>query len=215
MRSAALFPLLGLLPGLAAAYWLPEDPNSGLKNTCIMPKNTTAGGDDSPGIVAAVAACGSNSRVIFSSCVTYNLWTPVTFSNLNNVEFVINGNLTLPPNVTQVEAVVSNGHIYPGHWITVSGTGVTITGTKTNRGGYFIGHGDLWWSAGVADSTNSRRPHFFSFKVTSLRLRDLKILNPVGWVFSIGGNDIYMTNTLLDAKSNDGFPFNTGMLTPW
>jgi hypothetical protein len=33
----------------------------------------------------------------------------------------------------------------------------------------------------------------------------------VAWVFSIGGSNVWMTNTLVDAKSDDGFPFNTGM----
>ena len=189
------------------AYWLPEDPNSGLQKTCVIPKSN---GDDSPGIMSAVAACGSNSQVVFSSGVTYNLDTPLQFSNLNNVEFVFNGNLSLPDNVTAVEAVVQNTHVYPGHWITVSSsTGVTFTGSKDSSGGWFIGHGDLWWP-NVNDSNNDYRPHFFSFKVTSLRLRGVKILKPVAWVFSLGGEDVYMTDTILDARSDDGFAFNTG-----
>jgi galacturan 1,4-alpha-galacturonidase len=198
-----------LLASSAAAYWLPEEPNSGLQKTCVVPKST---GDDSPGIMSTVAACGSNSRVVFTAGVTYNLDTPLQFSNLKNVEFVFNGNLSLPDNVTAVEAVVQNTHLYPGHWITVSSsTGVTFTGTgsKDSSGGYFIGHGDLWWP-NVNDSANNNRPHFFSFKVTSLRLRGLKILKPVAWVFSLGGEDVYMTDTVLDARSDDGFAFNTG-----
>lgn len=205
MLSSTLF--AWFFASSVGAYWLPEDPNSGLQKTCVIPKSN---GDDSPGIMSAVAACGSNSQVVFSSGVTYNLDTPLQFSNLNNVEFVFNGNLSLPDNVTAVEAVVQNTHVYPGHWITVSSsTGVTFTGSKDSSGGWFIGHGDLWWP-NVNDSDNDYRPHFFSFKVTSLRLRGVKILKPVAWVFSLGGEDVYMTDTILDARSDDGFAFNTG-----
>jgi hypothetical protein len=160
--------------------------------------------------MSTVAGCGSNSRIIFSAGVTYNLDTPIQFSNLNNVEFVFNGNLTLPQSVTAVEAVVQDREVYPGHWITVSSSsGVTFTGGKDSSGGWFNGHGDLWWP-NVNNSANDNRPHFFSFQVTSLRLRDLKIFKPVAWVFSLGGEDVYMTDTLLDAQSEDGFAFNTG-----
>lgn len=206
MVSSTLLTSL-LLTSYVAAYWLPEDPKSGLQKTCTVPKS---GGDDSPRIMSTVAGCGSNSRIIFSAGVTYNLDTPIQFSNLNNVEFVFNGNLTLPQNVTAVEAVVQDRKVYPGHWITVSSSsGVTFTGSKDSSGGWFNGHGDLWWP-NVNNSANDNRPHFFSFQVTSLRLRDLKIFKPVAWVFSLGGEDVYMTDTLLDAQSEDGFAFNTG-----
>ena len=46
---------------------------------------------------------------------------------------------------------------------------------------------------------------------SDLVIRNLKILNPVAWVFSIGGSNVEMRNVFIDARSNDGFPFNTGM----
>lgn len=46
---------------------------------------------------------------------------------------------------------------------------------------------------------------------SGLTLRNLKILNPVAWVFSISGSNIGMYNTFIDARSMNGFPFNTGM----
>ncbi|KAM3067483.1 hypothetical protein ACMFMG_011628 [Clarireedia jacksonii] len=44
---------------------------------------------------------------------------------------------------------------------------------------------------------------------SGLTLRNLKILNPVAWVFSIGGSNVQMYNTFIDARSMAGFPFNT------
>ncbi|ROV91974.1 hypothetical protein VSDG_07585 [Cytospora chrysosperma] len=204
------FALLSVFLTLATAYWVPETLGTSV-TTCTVPKNTT-GDDDSPSITATVAACNNSSRIIFSGNETYNLMTPISFTGLTNVEFAINGNISLPSNVSYVESVVSNSKLYPGHWITISSSiGVTITGSQDASTGWFVGHGDQWWPM-ANNSDNDYRPHFFSLKVTSLRLRDVKIYNPVAWVFSLSGTDIYMTNTTLDARSDDpvgAFPFNT------
>ncbi len=108
--------------------------------TCIMPKNTTVpGGDDSPGILAAIAACGPHSRLVFQKGVTYNIYTPWKFTNLTNVELVFEGNLTLSDNVTDVQSVVRNSKIYPGQWIQIRGENVSLTGSTSPDGGWFIG----------------------------------------------------------------------------
>lgn len=203
--------LLSACCALVTAYWLPETLGQETVTECTVPKNTT-GDDDSPSITATVAACNNYSRIVFSDNETYNLMTPISFTKLNNVEFAINGNISLPSNVSYVESVVGNSKLYPGHWITISSsTGVTITGSQDASSGWFIGHGEQWWPM-ANNSDNDYRPHFFSLKVTGLRLRDVKIYKPVAWVFSLGGTDIYMTNTTLDARSDDpagAFPFNT------
>lgn len=46
---------------------------------------------------------------------------------------------------------------------------------------------------------------------SGLMIRNIKVLNPVAWVFSIGGSDVEMRNVYIDARSNDAYPFNTGM----
>lgn len=106
--------------------------------TCIMPKNQTViGGDDSPGILAAINDCGNNSRVVFEEGVTYNLFTPWKLANINNIEFVFKGNLTLSTNVTDVQSVVRNSRIFPGQWIQIRGDQITFTGSKKADGGWF------------------------------------------------------------------------------
>lgn len=201
--------LSSLLPQVQA-YWLPETLGYSV-TSCVVQKNTS-GSDDSPSLAATVAKCNESSQIILSSNETYNLMTPVSFPRLSNVEFLISGNVSLPSNVTYVESVVGNTDLYPGHWITVNdSTGVTFTGSQDMSSGWFIGHGEEWWPM-ANNSNNDYRPHLFSFSVTSLRLRDIKIYNPVAWGFSMGGTDIYMTDTILDARSDDpigAFPFNT------
>lgn len=202
--------VISLIPTSARAYWLPETLGYSV-TSCTVPKNAT-GDDDSPSVTATVTACNNSSRIIFSANETYNLWTPISFTSLTNVEFVINGNVSLPSNVSYVESVTGNSRIYPGRWITIkSSTGVTFTGSQDPGSGWFVGHGEKWWP--MANNTdNDYRPHFFGLSVTNLRMRDVKVYNPVAWVFSLSGTDIYLTNTTLDARSDDpinAFPFNT------
>ena len=150
-----------------------------LAATCIMPH--TSGGDDSPGIIAAAQACVNDSTILFSEGVNYNLLTPLSFTGLQNVKFSFEGNISLSTNITEVQSVVNNTKIYPGHWITVKGTGVTFSGSTCRTGGWFLGefwdevhsrktdfqiaHGDLWWPSSN-DANQGGRPHWFSFSVT-------------------------------------------------
>ncbi|KAK6824952.1 hypothetical protein PG987_012446 [Apiospora arundinis] len=191
---------------IAQAYWLPE--TLGHVKTCVVPKNKT-GTDDTPNVVKTTTECGDHSRVVFEKDVTYSLWTPLQLKALSNVEFVFNGNVTLPNNVTYVESVVADTNLYPGRWINFQGVNVTLTGSEDPKEGWLIGHGELWWPGGAANSANKGRPHFFSLKVNYLRARHLKVWKPVAWVFSMGGSYVWMTDTLIDARSDDGFPFNT------
>lgn len=41
-------------------------------------------------------------------------------------------------------------------------------------------------------------------------MKGIKVLNPVGWTFSIGGSNVYMRDIFVDARSSKYFPFNTG-----
>lgn len=70
-----------------------------------------------------------------------------------------------------------------------------------------IGHGDLWW----VNDNQVNRPKFFGLYASNMIIRDMKILKPIAWTFGISGNGVVMTNTLIDARSDVGFPFNTGM----
>lgn len=89
LPSLAIFSLCALPP--AAAHWLPETLDSPVA-TCIVPKNT-GGEDDSPSVTATVSTCDNSSRVVFAGNETYHLLTPVAFTGLADVEFVINGHV--------------------------------------------------------------------------------------------------------------------------
>ncbi|KAA8564206.1 hypothetical protein EYC84_011152 [Monilinia fructicola] len=168
--------------------------------------NSSPDVDDSPAITTAVNLCGSDSTIHFLPNITYNLLTPLNFKNLTNVNFYFQGNISLSENVTAVQEVVNNTRIYPGRWITIKGTNVTFEGTKDKTGGWFLAHGEKWWSNLMMLSRVVDRTGLVS---RGLWIRNIKIHHPVGWVFSIGGSDVEMKNIYIDAKSSDGYPFNT------
>ena len=105
--------------------------------TCVMPHANS--GDDSPGILSAVASCGNNSTIVFTEGVTYNLLTPLSFNGLQGVKFLFEGNVSLSRNVSEVEAVVTSKKIYPGRWITIKGSNVVFSGSKSLNSGWFLG----------------------------------------------------------------------------
>ena len=131
--------LIGLRMASMLVLLIPAVQGRLCVKTCVMPKNqTVVGGDDSPVILEAINDCGNNSRVVFEEGVTYNLFTPWKLANINNIEFVFKGNLTLSTNVTDIQSVVRNSRIFPGQWIQIRGDQITFTGSQKADGGWFI-----------------------------------------------------------------------------
>ena len=81
----------------------------------------TAGGDDTPALLTALAAgdITANATILFEKGVTYNIFTPITFPVLNNVEVAIEGNLTYPEDIPTVQSR------FLSHLISTSLKGIT------------------------------------------------------------------------------------------
>ncbi|KAH7874319.1 uncharacterized protein C8R40DRAFT_1171429 [Lentinula edodes] len=75
----------------------------------------TAGQDDTPALTAAIANYSSNSTILFQKGITYNIFTPIKFPILTNVEILIEGNLTYSTNITAIQNIVASSK-YPGAW---------------------------------------------------------------------------------------------------
>jgi hypothetical protein len=63
----------------------------------------TPGQDDTPGLSAALADYSSDSIILFKHGVTYNIFTPIKFPVLTNVEVQIEGNLTYPTDIPIIQ----------------------------------------------------------------------------------------------------------------
>ncbi|KDN49278.1 hypothetical protein RSAG8_01980, partial [Rhizoctonia solani AG-8 WAC10335] len=184
---------LALLP-LASTY----------SKTFVVPH--LDGKDDSPAVVAALPNYTSDSLILFQKGVTYNLWTPVNFGSLTNAEIAFEGNATYPADIATVQAEVAKS-TFPGHWITITGTNVTLRGTTDPNWGWIDGHGQQWWDA--VQQTN--RPHGISLNVTNGVIKDMKLWQPIAWNIALsGGKNVHAFNNRIHAVSTTkAFPFNT------
>lgn len=73
-------------------------------STYVVPH--TEGVDDTPALMAAVSGYTSDASIVFQANTTYNVWSPITFPKLTNVEVVIEGNLSYPMSIETVQGYV-------------------------------------------------------------------------------------------------------------
>ncbi|KXN83335.1 putative exopolygalacturonase C [Leucoagaricus sp. SymC.cos] len=169
------------------------------------------GKDDVPALLEALPDFVTNSSIVFQKGITYNIFSPIKFPSLTNVEIAIEGNLTYSTNITEIQDIVSSSGV--SYWITFNGgTNVTLRGTTDPQWGWIDAHGQAWWDAGVLD----QRPNGITFgHITDGVIRDMKIykaeLQPIAHVFATGGsvNLHAFNNRILSLSDNDAFPFNT------
>ena len=72
--------------------------------TFVLPHSS--GGDDTPGINAAFAAnkaLAKDATIVFQKGVTYNILTPLTFPQFQNVLVSIQGNITYAADITATQ----------------------------------------------------------------------------------------------------------------
>ncbi|KAG2140164.1 pectin lyase-like protein [Suillus clintonianus] len=178
---------------------------AGAWSTFVVPHTEDA--DDTPALMSALSDYKSDASIVFQANTTYNVWSPITFSSLTNVEVVISGNLSYPTSIETVQGYVAAAN-YPGAWISFTGNNVTLRGNTDPDWGWVDGHGQQWWDIG--QQTN--RPHGWLFKdVTNGVIRDMKIYKPVAWNFATtGSNNVHIfNNTILAGSDTNSFPFNT------
>lgn len=181
------------------------------QNTCIV--SHTDGEDDGPNIQAAIDKCGLSDSVIeFEHGVHYNLWTPVRFLNMDNVEIRLYGNFSIPDNITYVQEQVVNESAPTGNWLAFTGSNVTIRGNPSNQWGWIDGKGQPWYNLMNTSYTVPNRPKAMcSFQLKDSVVEFLKItMAPNGHVGSSGlDNVVFRHCTLYSVSNNDKFPFNT------
>lgn len=61
--------------------------------------------DDTPALTSALWSenLSVNSTILFKRGITYNIFTPLTFPTLTNVEIAVEGNLTYPTDIATVQ----------------------------------------------------------------------------------------------------------------
>ncbi|KAF9469492.1 pectin lyase-like protein [Collybia nuda] len=176
--------------------------------TFVVPH--TNGQDDSPGLNAALANFTTDSTILFKKGIKYNVFTPITFPVLNNVEIRFEGNLSYPTDIPAIQAIVASPG-FSGSWFTFTGgNNVTMRGSLDPNWGWIDGHGQGWWDA----RNQVNRPHGFAFsKISNGIIRDMKLWKPIAWNFATrDSSNLHAFNNRIFALSTDpqnAFPFNT------
>jgi hypothetical protein len=70
-------------------------------STFVVPHLSDA--DDTPALLAALPKFAANATILFKEGVTYNIFTPIKFPTLTNVEVVIEGNITYPTDIPTIQ----------------------------------------------------------------------------------------------------------------
>ena len=74
----------------------------------------TDGQDDALVLTAALATgnFSANTTILFEKGKTYNIFAPIKFPVLNNVEVAIEGNLTYPDDIATIQGVLSAASLW-------------------------------------------------------------------------------------------------------
>jgi hypothetical protein len=139
---------------------------------------------------------------------------------LTNSEVAFEGNATYPTDIATVQAEVAKSvrplplipqctvlipfplafQTFPGHWLKITGTNVTLRGTTNPNWGWIDSHGQQWWDA--VQQTN--RPHGINFQVTNGVVKDMKLWQPIAWNFALsGGKNVHVYNNRIHAVSSN------------
>ncbi|KAH8703608.1 pectin lyase fold/virulence factor [Talaromyces proteolyticus] len=180
---------------------------------CVVPsKHASSHGqaDDSAAVTETFARCSLNSTIIFSEGVDYNIFTPISATNLSNVEIQVQGNLHLPQNITAIQTLVNATSSKSLTWFKFAGSYIDYVGSPNVTTGWINSYGQAWWDANPVNGTGTAsRPHLFNFDVTHGSMKYFKSRKPIAWGVALSGEDIAVTDTFVDAYSDGGFPFNT------
>ncbi|OJJ33941.1 hypothetical protein ASPWEDRAFT_41827 [Aspergillus wentii DTO 134E9] len=199
---------------LALAISLPlalaANSNSSRSQRCVIPskyRSTNGTADDSPAVSKAFAQCATDSVIVFQDGVDYNIFHPISATNLSNVEIQMLGNLHLPQNITEVQDIVSSGESV---WFTFEGPRVDYLGSGNVDNGWINSYGQAWWDANPTGKSGiDGRPHLMSYKTSQASVKHFKSRKPIAWNVKLHGDNIAVTHAIVDAYSTGGFPFNT------
>jgi len=95
-------------------------------------------------------------------------------------------------------------------WFQFGGSEIDYVGTSNVTTGWIKSYGQQWWDLNPVNGTGApARPHLMSFKANSSSMQHFKSWKPIAWGVLVSGNNITVSNAIVDAHSTGGFPFNT------
>lgn len=95
-----------ILSSLALAVPDAKSADATRTRRCVIQSSHEAV-DDSPAVARVFAQCASDSVIVFQDEVKYNIFQPISATNLSNVECQMNGNLHLPQDIAKVQRIIN------------------------------------------------------------------------------------------------------------
>ncbi|KAL1969794.1 hypothetical protein VTN77DRAFT_7303 [Rasamsonia byssochlamydoides] len=208
--SVYLF-LAGIWATATATAIATQSGEGSLTKTCIIPAKGT-GEDDSPAIIDAFTACGTNGHIIFQENTTYHLNSVLQLHNLSHVQVDLLGTLLYS---TDVRYWIQHGSYYHFQNISIamefSGEYITIDGYGT---GVIDGQGQVWYDLALGVGGLFGRPIPFSLRNAKHSIaQNFHIRQSGKWNFVIvESQNITVDNIRITAHSDDdqGNPGNLG-----
>ncbi|KAF8851495.1 hypothetical protein BDZ45DRAFT_717385 [Acephala macrosclerotiorum] len=133
-------------------------------------------------VAAAFAKGLSNSVIIFSEGVDYNIFAPISTKNLSNFAIQMQGNPHLPQNATAIQNLLNacNALTYSTalYWFTFASPSIDCVGPSNVSNSWINSYGQAWWDKNPVNGTGiANAPHLMSFNTTSGT--NIKIYNSV------------------------------------
>lgn len=177
------FFLLSVVFGTLAA----SDSSPARIKACVIPSkylSWNGSADDSPAVAAAFAKGLSNSVIIFSEGVDYNIFAPISTKNLSNFAIQMQGNPHLPQNATAIQNLLNacNALTYSTalYWFTFASPSIDCVGPSNVSNSWINSYGQAWWDKNPVNGTGiANRPHLMSFNTTSGSMSNFKSRKPI------------------------------------
>ncbi|KAH6675470.1 putative extracellular exo-polygalacturonase [Halenospora varia] len=175
-----------------------------VRKHCVIPAPNNVNTDDSLIIEYVLRDCNRDSVIEFTSGASYNLYSPISATNLTNVALRMPASLHLTQNITRIQAVVMQANRTDFAWIELAGPGIDFIEVSDGTQQWWDQNPKLW-------SGLPYQPTLLSIKTSNSTLRSLKSRGPIAWSFYIHGENILVENSFVDARSaSSKFAFNTG-----
>ncbi|KAF9891456.1 hypothetical protein FE257_003922 [Aspergillus nanangensis] len=171
--------------------------------TCTPTSAGSASVDDAPSIYAATQECGNGGIIVIPEGKTFNIRSPLNFSQCASCEFQLEGTLKFSDDLSYwngTKAMISAFNLNGFKFRSLTGSGL------------IDGSGQAAWESFAADSNLGRPTMFMISNSTDVLLDNFKAQNPQGVFYSVGSKSANIAYSNLDlsaVSSSDTAPKNT------
>jgi len=173
-----------------------RDENNGVHTRAVSCTMAASGGDDTPALVAAIAACPTTTIPVGT---TLNISTRLDMSNIQNKAIVLNGVIRFNPNIkywtgNAFQVPFQNGISF---W-QLGGSNINLSGSGT-----LDGQGATWWSAFSSNSSLQRPILLRTFNAKNVLIQNIKMIDSPNWFNMVeSSSNVTFNNITISASTS-------------